>query len=57
MKEETQQEELDREAKLREEFVIIFDKYSLEELYIIKETLEKEINLSEIARAEGYEYE
>lgn len=55
MKDLTPQQELDREEKIKEEFLEMFNKYNLEELYLIKEVLEKEIRLSETTKSEGYE--
>lgn len=49
------QEELDQEQKLKDKFTEIFNNHSLKELYIILDTLQKEIRLSEISVAEGYE--
>lgn len=49
MEELTPQQELDREEKLKGEFLSLFDKHNLEELYLIQEVLEKEIRLSETA--------
>jgi len=55
MKELTQQQELDREEEIREEFLKMFSKHNLEELYLIQEVLEREIGLSETAVKEGFE--
>ncbi len=55
MKDLTPQQELDREEKIKEDFLEIFSKNNLEELYLIKEVLEKEIRLSETSKKEGYE--
>ncbi len=55
MEELTQQQELDREEKIKEKFEEMFNKHNLEELYLIQEVLEKEIRLSETAKSEGFE--
>ena len=55
MKDLTPQEELDKEQEIKDNFEEMFSKYSLEELYLIKEELEKEIRLSETAVKEGFE--
>ena len=55
MKELTQQEELDREETIKGKFEEMFSKYTLEDLYLIQEELEKEIRLSETAKSQGFE--
>ena len=55
MKELTQQQELDRESNIKEKFLEEFNKYDLEDLYLIQEVLEKEIKLSETAIEGGFE--
>ena len=52
MEELTQQQELDKEETLEQDFKEIFSKYNLEGLYLIQEVLEKEIKLSETAKSE-----
>lgn len=54
MKEETPQQELDREENLKEKFEEVFNKHTLEELYLILEVLEKEIRLGETCKSEGF---
>ena len=51
----TFQQELDIEENLKAEFLEKFSKHNIEELYLIREVLEKEIRLSETAKSEGYE--
>jgi hypothetical protein len=41
--------------KIQENFLDVFSEYSLKELYLIQEVLNKEIRLSETAKSEGYE--
>lgn len=53
----TQQQELNREEELKENFSEQFNKYNLDDLYLIQETLEKEIRLSEIIIYDGYKNE
>ena len=55
MEDLTPQQELEREEKTKEDFLELFNKHNLEELYLIQEVLEKEIRLSETAKSEGYE--
>ena len=55
MKDLTPQQELEYEENLKQEFETRFDKCNLEELYWVKEVLDKEIRLSETATAEGFE--
>ena len=52
----TQQQELDIEENLENKFIEIFSRQNLEELYLIKAVLEKEIRLSETATKEGFEW-
>ena len=46
MKDLTPQQELDREEEIKQQFLEMFNKHNLEELYRIQEVLEKEIRLS-----------
>ena len=55
MEDLTPQQELDREENLKEKFSETFNKYNLDELYLIQEVLEKEIRLGETAKSEGFE--
>ena len=50
-----QQQELDIEENLKNKFIELFSEQSLEELYLIKAVLEKEIRLSETVIEEGFE--
>ena len=55
MKELTPQQELEREEELKEKFTKLFSEYNIEDLYLIREVLEKEIRLSDTAKKEGFE--
>lgn len=54
MKELTFQQELEREEELKEKFTEMLSEYNIEDLYLIREVLEKEIRLSNTAIKERF---